>query len=109
MIYAADSVVSLLLRKKTMSLREAKHKKFALFCTPYYLRHGIEIFSDNSLPLDANVLFWKLKKKKQDAVTLIFKVSHSNRKCAAIVKFYCHKLDKSSSIEFCLSCSDKIK
>ena len=24
------------------------HKKFALFCMPYYLRHGIEHFSDYS-------------------------------------------------------------
>ena len=48
--------------KETMSMREAKHKIFALFCTPYYLRHSIEIFSDNSLPLDVTVLFWKLKK-----------------------------------------------
>ena len=59
--------------KETMSLREAKHKKFALFCMPYYLRHGIEIFSDNSLPLDGYVLFWKLNKNnKQNAVKLIF-------------------------------------
>ena len=56
--------------KETMSLREVKHNKFALFCRPYYLRHGIKIFSDNSLPLDVTVLFWKLKKK--NAVKLIF-------------------------------------
>ena len=49
--------------KETMSLREAKHKKFALLCTPYYLLHGIKILSDYSLPLDFTVLFWKLKKK----------------------------------------------
>ena len=51
--------------KETMSLREAKHKKFELFCTPYYLRQGIEISSDNSLPLYVIVLFWKLKTNKQ--------------------------------------------
>ena len=38
--------------KETMSSREAKHTEFKLFCMPYYLQHGIEIFSDNSLPLD---------------------------------------------------------
>ena len=32
------------------------HRKFALFCTPCYLRHGIEIFRDYSLLLDVTVL-----------------------------------------------------
>ena len=32
------------------------HRKFALFSTPYYLRHGIEIFSNYSLLLDVTVL-----------------------------------------------------
>ena len=35
------------------------HRKFALFCKPYYLRHSIEIFSDYSLLLDDTVLVWK--------------------------------------------------
>ena len=48
------------------------HRKFALFCTPYYLRHGIEIFSDYSLLLDVTVLVWKLKKIKQSTVKLTF-------------------------------------
>ena len=29
---------------------------------PYYLQHGIEVFSDYSLLLDVPVLVWKLKK-----------------------------------------------
>ena len=36
------------------------HTKFAVFCTTYYQRHGIEIFSDNLLPLALTVLIWKL-------------------------------------------------
>ena len=72
--------------KETMNSREATHTKFASFCTPYYLRHGIEIFSDNSFPLDVTVLFWKLKENEQKAIKMIFEVSHSNRKCAAAVK-----------------------
>ena len=43
---------------------------FALFCTPYYLRHGIENFSDYSLLLDVIVLVWK-SKKMQSAVKMI--------------------------------------
>ena len=35
---------------------------------------------------DVTVLVRKLKKKMQSAVKLIFKVSHSNRKCTAAVK-----------------------
>ena len=38
------------------------HRKFALFCTPYYLWYGIEIFSDYVLQLDVNILVWKFKK-----------------------------------------------
>ena len=37
------------------------HRKFALFCMPYYLRHDIENFSDYLLLLDLTVLVWKLK------------------------------------------------
>ena len=67
-----------------MSPREEKHKKLALFCTPYYLQHNVvEFYRDNSLPLAVTVLFWNLKK---NAAKLIFKVSHLNRKCAAAVK-----------------------
>ena len=33
-----------------------------MFCRPYYLRNGIEIFSDYSLLLDVNDPVWKLKK-----------------------------------------------
>ena len=33
-----------------------------MICRPYYLRHGIEIFSDYSLLLDVNDRVWKLKK-----------------------------------------------
>ena len=54
--------------KETMSPKEAKHTKFALFCMPYFLGHGIEIFNDNSLPLDVTVPFWKLKNNKENAV-----------------------------------------
>ena len=73
----------MLLRKETLSPREAKHTKFALLCALYYLRHGIEIFSDNSdnsLPQDVTNLFWKLKKR--NAVKLIFKVSQSDTSVA---------------------------
>ena len=84
MIKAAGSVVSTLLRKRNDESERSKHKKFALLCTPYYMRRGIEIFSDISLPLDVTVLFWKLKNKK--VVKLSFKVSHSILKCAAAVK-----------------------
>ena len=69
-----------------MSPREAKHTKFALFCTPYFLRHGIEFFSDYSLSLDGTVPIMKLKKEEENTVKLIFKVSHSNRKCVAAEK-----------------------
>ena len=41
------------------------HRKFALFYTPYYLRHGIEIFSVYSLLQDITVQIWKLKKKEE--------------------------------------------
>ena len=69
-----------------MSLREAKHKKFALFCTPYYLRQGIEIFSDNLLPLDITVLFWNLEEKNpQNAVKLIF--TYKPEVCSSREKF----------------------
>ena len=40
------------------------HRKFALFCTPYYLRYRIEICSVYSLLQDITVQVWKLKKKK---------------------------------------------
>ena len=48
------------------------HRKFALFCMPYYLRHSIEIFSDYSLLLDVTVLVWKLKNIMQSTVKLTF-------------------------------------
>ena len=35
---------------------------FALLCTLYYLRHGIEIFSDFSLWIGATVLFKNIDK-----------------------------------------------
>ena len=94
-----------------MSPREAKHTKFALFCTPYFLRHGIEIFSDNSLPLDATVPFRKLKKQKQRKNRQIgFLKFHIQTGSVQLPrKVYRHKLDESSSIEFGLSCSYKIK
>ena len=38
------------------------HSKFAQFCTPYYLRHGIGIFSVHLLLLNVSVLVWKLQK-----------------------------------------------
>ena len=60
--------------KEKMSLREAKHKKFGLFCTPYYLRHGIVIFSDNSLPLDVTVLFLEIEKKMLSNLFLKFHI-----------------------------------
>ena len=41
------------------------HREFALFCTPYYLRHGINIFSDYSLVLDVTVVVSKLKKNSE--------------------------------------------
>ena len=41
------------------------HRKFALFCTPYYLRHRIEIFRVYSLLQDISVQVWKLKKKEK--------------------------------------------
>ena len=38
------------------------HRKFALFCIPYYLLYGIEIFREYVLLLDVTILVWKLKK-----------------------------------------------
>ena len=38
------------------------HRKFALFCTPYFLWYGIEIFRDYVLLLDVTILVWKLNK-----------------------------------------------
>ena len=83
--------------------------KFAIFCTPYYLRHCIEIFSDCLSPLDVTVLFWKFKKDTRMPSILIFKVSHSNRKSQQSFNVYRHKMDESGSFEFGLLFSDKIK
>ena len=38
------------------------HRDFALLCTLYYQRHGIEIFSDYSLSPVVTVLLLELKK-----------------------------------------------
>ena len=54
------------------------HRKFALFCTPYYLQHRIEIFSIYSLLQDVTVQVWKLKKKEKcrqiDFLSFTFKL-----------------------------------
>ena len=61
--------------KQTLPAAYNLHIKFALFCTPYCLQHGIEIFSDYSLLLAVTVLYSleiEKKPKKQSDVILIF-------------------------------------
>ena len=60
---------------------------------PYYLRHGIEIFSDYLFRLDVTVLIWNLNRIMQSTVKLTLKVLHLNMKHAATVKcFFYHKM-----------------
>ena len=52
------------------------HTKFALFCTLYYLRHGIEIFSDYSLLLAVTVLILEIVKRYKMRSNLFLKLSY---------------------------------
>ena len=71
--------------------------KLALFCTPYYLRHGIEIFIDYSLLLDVTALVWKLKKCKVIFLSLTFKREvHSSSEMLVTAKW-------TNQVLFCLA------
>ena len=85
------------------------HTKFALTCTPYYLRHGIEIFSDYSLPLDVTVLIWKLKKDTKCHQFSFLKFHIQTGSAQQSLNVYRQKMDESRTIEFGLSFLDKIK
>ena len=89
------------------------HREFALFCTPYYLRHSIEIFNDYSLLLGVTALVAKLKKIMQSTYHQINFLSfrfYIQTGSAQQQRNVCnHKMDKSSFILFGLTCSEKIK
>ena len=81
--------------------------KFVLFCTPYHLRHDIQIFSDYSILLEVTVLAWKLKKnakyRQNDFLSFTLKPDvHSSSEMFVTTKW-------TNSILVGLSCSDKIK
>ena len=81
------------------------HRKFALFCTPYFLWYGFEMFSDYVLLLDVTILVWKLKKNnaKYRQIDFTFKLEvGSSSEMIVITKW-------TNQVLFCLGYVVRIK
>ena len=71
-----------------------------MHCSASFILHGIENFQRLFIVIRSYNSYLKIKKSLTYDIILIVKVSHGNRKCAAVLNIYHRRKDWSSSVGF---------